>query len=449
MNNKLISFIVPLFNHVEQTREMLASLKSSLPRDLSYEVIFADDCSTDETRTWLGSLDDTRFKTILNEQNIGYAKTNNLAAKIAQGYYFSLINNDLLFEPGWLEPMLATIEAPILNAGIVGNIHYRVADKKLDHKGIILNPNGKFEHLNDELAESTLVEPVYAVTGACILMRRSDFEAVSGFDELFVNGCEDIDLCLKVRRSGKQIYVVFASQILHHVSLSRSRVSLQNEKNSQYLYSKWRNEIKLQLTKRWIELLVKPEGNYESYIDGELTQSFKSKLHIAAMTISESALLREEARWERDLGISPMVNGWQNHVIFKGVTEVPQLKTYLACSEVVVSIDHIKTARNFYMCARLLEDFDPASFVIELSVNGAQTKSFRLQEGRVINVGIINPLIFPSSRNQLKAKIYFVDSNGVPVKPAPHVMLISHFVIDDEVVKPGLLGQLCKSHRNT
>jgi GT2 family glycosyltransferase len=419
---------------------MLASLKASLPQDLSYEVIFADDSSTDETRTWLASLDDERVQFILNERNYGYAKTNNLALQCAKGHYLGMLNNDLLFEPGWFEPMLAALEAPSLSAGIVGNVQFRVADKALDHAGVALMPSGKFEHLQGPLDVNASATPVYAVTGACMLVRRADFEAAGGFDETFVNGCEDIDLCIKVRQAGKQIYVTHSSQILHHVSLSRSRVSLQNEKNSKYLYSKWRKEIKLQLTKCWVELLLKPEGNYESYIDGELTQSFKSKHHTAAMTISEAALLREEARWERDLGMSSILNGWQNHVIFKGVTEVPQLKTYLADSEVVVSIDHIKTARNFYVCARLLEDFDPASFVIELSVNGAQSKSFRLQEGSVINVGIINPLISPSSKNQLKAKIYFVDSNGVPVKPAPKVMLISHFVIDDEVVKPRLLG---------
>ncbi len=425
---------------MDQTKEMLSSLLASLPEGLNYELIFADDYSTDETRDWLTTLKDARIHFILNECNLGYAKTNNAAVARATGHHLMLLNNDLLFEPGWFEPMLAALDAPELNAGIVGNLQFRVLDEELDHAGVVLTPRGQFDHIRSKPTEQTNALEVYVVTGACILMNRTDFEAVGGFDEVFVNGCEDIDLCLKIRQAGKKIYVAPNSQILHHVSLSRSRVSLQNEKNSQYLYNKWRREIKLQLTKCWTALFGQPEGDFISYFDGTLSNSFKSKHHIAAITISEAALLREEARWERDLGISTVANDWQNHVIFKGVKEVPQLKTFLADSEVVVSIDRIKTARNFYICARLLEDLDPANFVIELSVNDAQTKLFRLQDGRVINVGLINPLIFPSSRNQLKAKIYFVDSNGLPVKPAPHVMLISHFVIDDEVVKPSLLG---------
>jgi hypothetical protein len=161
-----------------------------------------------------------------------------------------------------------------------------------------------------------------------------------------------------------------------------------------------------------------------------------SKPHIAAMAVAEAALLREEARWGRDLGAAVPSAEWLSHICVSGVKEVPQLKTYLAEAEVIVSIDHIKTVRNFYVCARLLEDFEPASIAIDLSINDAQKKTFRLQDGHVINVGVIDPLIFPSSKNELKTEVFFVDSDGLVVKPAPHVMLISHFVIDDEVVKP-------------
>jgi GT2 family glycosyltransferase len=419
---------------------MLSSLVSSLPHDLTYEVIFADDGSTDGTRKWLADLDDARFQFILNDRNYGYAITNNLAVKQAKGRYLGLLNNDLLFESGWFEPMMAAFNATSLNVGVVGNVQRRVADKSLDHAGVALMPSGKFEHMTADPAADILPEPVYAVTGACMLMLRSDFEAVGGFDEMFVNGCEDIDLCLKVRQAGKQIYVASNSQILHHVSLSRSRVSLQNEKNSRYLYSKWRKEIKLQLTKCWVDLFGQPEGGYNSYIDGTLSNSFKSKPHIAAMAVAEAALLREEARWSRDLGAAAYSADWLSHVDVSGVKDFPQLKTYLAGAEVVVSIDQIKTARNFYVCARLLEDFEPTSIGIVISINDAQTKTFRLPEGHVVNVGVIDPLIFPGSKNHLKAEFYFVDADGLAIKPAPHVMLISHFVIDDQVVKPSWSG---------
>ena len=431
-----VSFVVPLYNHVEQSKAMLSSLLSSLPYDLRYEVVFADDRSTDGTRNWLASLDDSRFKFILNERNYGYAITNNLAVKQAKGCYLCLLNNDLLFEPGWFEPLLDALESPSLNAGLVGNVQHRVADKALDHAGLALMPNGKFEHIRVLPKVQAFATPVYAVTGACVLMHRSDFEALGGFDEVFVNGCEDIDLCLKFRKVGKQIYVVPNSQILHHVSLSRSRMSLQNEKNSQYLYGKWRKEIKLQLIKGWVELFAQPHSSYASFLDGTLTSSFTLNPHIAAMAVAEAALKREEARWGRELGASEPSLEWLNHLNVNGIKEVPQLKSYLAEAEVVVSIDHIQTARNFYLCARLLQDFDPASIAIVLSINDSQKKNFRFLDSHIVNVGVIDPLIIPNSKNHLKAEIYFIDGDGLAIKPAQHVMLISHFVIDDQMVKP-------------
>ncbi len=408
----------------------------SLPPSLVYEVFLVDDGSTDGTRTWLAELNDPRISVMLNPHNCGYAKTNNAGVAKAKGKVIGLLNNDLLFAPGWFDPMWAVLKSPNLNAGIVGNVQHRVVDKSLDHVGVVLSPAGKFEHIQTAPENIDVPVAAFAVTGACMLISRDDFDAVGGFDEVFVNGCEDIDLCLKVRQAGKQIYVAPNSQILHHVSLSRSSVSLQNEKNSQYLYSKWRKEIKLQLTKCWVDLLGQPESGFTTYIDGTFSNSFKSKPHIAAMAVAEAALLREEARWGRDLGDAVQSAEWLSHISVSGVKEVPQLKTYLAEAEVVVSIDHIKTARNFYVCARLLEDFAPANIAIDLSINGAQKKTFRLHDGHVVNVGVINPLIFPSSKNELKAQVYFVDADGLVVKPAPHVMLISHFVIDDEVVKP-------------
>ncbi len=436
MTDPLISFIVPLFNHVEHSRKMLATLLNSLPSDLRFEILFADDESTDETREWLLSLNDPRIRYTLNERNLGYAKTNNVAAKLAKGRYLGLLNNDLLFEPDWLEPMLAVIDDPLLNAGIVGNLQYRVADKVLDHAGVVLMPCGKFDHIREAPTSNSQPIPVYVATGACVVMLRSDFEEIGGFDEAFINGCEDIDLCLKIRRLGKQIYIAPNSQILHHVSLSRSRTSLQNEKNSKYLYAKWRKEIKLKLTKSWIDLLDDPNADHQHFIDGTLTPSFKSKRHSAAIAIAEAALLREEARWHRELSNSTTLDEWLNNVSVNGVTEVKQLKKYLADSQINIYIDKIKTAQNFYVCARLLDEVDIDAIEIELSVNDAQKKAFRLNDGRIINVGIINPIIFLGQKNHFKAEIYFIDPNGTKVRSASNVMLISHFVIDDQVVKP-------------
>jgi hypothetical protein len=314
-----------------------------------------------------------------------------------------------------------------------------VNDKVLDHAGVVLMPSGKFEHIRTEPTVQAQALEVYATTGACMLMRRADFDAVGGFDEVFVNGCEDIDLCLKVRAMGKSICVAPSSKILHHVSLSRSRVSLQNEKNSQYLYSKWRKDIKLQLTKCWIHLLVQADDDYASYIDGKLTKSFKSQPHIASMTIAEAALQREEARWAKELSFSKVSSNWSVNLKASGLAAVSQMSSYLASSEVEVCIAHLRTACNFYVCGRLLEDFDPERIALKLEVNNSQEKLLRLEKGHVVNVGVINPLVTSTGLNRFKINVFHTDETGQLLGPAENTMLITHFVVDDQVVKPTLI----------
>lgn len=406
---------------------MLSSLTASLPDGLSYELILADDGSTDGTRDWLRDLDDPRIQKVLNPHNLGYAKTNNTAAARAKGEYLGLLNNDLVFKPGWLEPMLAALRDPALNAGIVGNLQFRVADHALDHAGVVLTPRGQFDHLRFEQDDPTKPARVYVATGACMLMRKADFDALGGFDEVFVNGCEDIDLCLKMRAAGKEIYVAPSSRILHHVSLSRSRTSLQNERNSQYLYAKWRKEIKLQLIKCWVALLAEGPSAYEPYIDGQLTRSFLASPHMAAITLAEAALLREEARWASALD-TPAVNGdWPSHVTLTGVAEASRGADYVAGSAFTMDIDQLKTACNFYVCGRLPPDVDASAVEITLCVNGIQEKTFRLSNDQNINVGLVQPVLKPRLNNRFSIQL-----KGINIEPS---LLLHHFVIDDRVIK--------------
>jgi GT2 family glycosyltransferase len=414
---------------------MLHSLLESLPAGLDFEVILADDGSTDGTRDWLASQGDSRFKIMLNPVNLGFAKTNNAAVKVAQGELLGLLNNDLIFKPGWLEPMLDTLESITLGAGIVGNLQYRVADGALDHSGILLTPRGQFDH--DKVETATLYSPrkVLAATGACLLMLRADYLKMGGFDETFVNGCEDIDLCLKFKQAGKHVYVAQGSQIQHHVSLSRSRVSLQNERNSQSLYAKWRKEIKLELTRLWAGLLQAGSEAYTDYIHGQLTQDFVTTPHNAARVIAEAMLLREEARWALELNLSPVNGDWMGLVHVRGLRYAPQLNVFLVDGDIEVAVSGIRTARNFYVCGRLISDYNPAQIRIGISVNNIHEITLPLEQGLVVNVGIINPILLSGVTNRFKVTAYFVDADGNQGKDAGKTLQISHFVVDDKIVK--------------
>lgn len=278
---------------------MLASLQATVPQDLSHEIIFIDDASDDATSSWLNSLDAPHIKFLINDVNRGYAASNNAGVRLAQGDVLALLNNDLVLSPGWLEPMLALLESPGLHAGLVGNVQYRVADGAVDHAGVALSPQGQFFHQNT-IPQMPHVQ-AFAVTGACMLLRKADFWAVGGFDESFVNGCEDIDLCFKLQQAHQKIYVACESRIHHHVSLSRKTNSLRELQNSRLLFSRWRGKIKNELSRVWRDLLAAGPDAYAGCWPEPIEPEYLSTPHALSLVMAETMLRREEAHWQQML----------------------------------------------------------------------------------------------------------------------------------------------------
>jgi GT2 family glycosyltransferase len=240
-----LSVITPLFNCLSRTQAMLASLRESIPSGVSYEVILVDDGSTDGTRGWLAGLGEP-CRVILNERNLGFGAATNRGAAAARGEVLALLNNDLVLRRGWLSPMLWALALLGRRAGLVGNLQIDAASGKVDHAGIFVNPKGKPEHdRNPPHPLSVLLRPrrrVFAVTGACMVVRADTWRRLGGFDESFVNGCEDVDLCLRAREAGLRNVVALRSRVLHHVSSSPGR-KLRDEENTWRLVRRWRDEL--------------------------------------------------------------------------------------------------------------------------------------------------------------------------------------------------------------
>jgi len=236
---------VPLFNCLPFTQAMLKSLRESLPEDLDHEIILVDDGSTDGTREWLAGLGGS-FRIVLNDGNLGYATANNRGAAVAQGGLLLLLNNDLLLPRGWIEPLLAAHRSLGARAGLVGNVQFEASSHAVDHAGLFINHKGKPEHIRwRPCLISRLAAPVrevVAVTGACLLVEAGLWKRLGGFDEGYVNGCEDVDLALRARAAGRVNAVALRSAVLHHVSASPGR-KRRDEENSRRLALRWRHEL--------------------------------------------------------------------------------------------------------------------------------------------------------------------------------------------------------------
>jgi len=106
MNEKLVSIIIPVYNGKDYIDNCLKHLFKNTIYP-GYEVIVVDDASTDGGGDFLCSFKKTgKIKLIENEENLGFARTCNKGASIANGDYLVFLNMDTLPLPGWLSEMV-------------------------------------------------------------------------------------------------------------------------------------------------------------------------------------------------------------------------------------------------------------------------------------------------------------------------------------------------------
>lgn len=232
-----ISILIPTtFGGLNYLTKLMPALAQEASEN-NAEIIVVDNNSKDGTANYLSNYDCTvKF----NKVNLGFAKAHNQAAKIAQGNYLLLLNNDTAVYPGFISGLLKTIKsAPKI--GIVGCLIYLMDNtKKIQHAGIMFTDTGMPYELGMEVAgfapaiayndpRVRAVREVPAVTGACMLIDRQCWDEINGFDEGYLNGWEDTPLCLAAREKGWKIYYNGEVYIKHKRFGSVHAGRLQNE----------------------------------------------------------------------------------------------------------------------------------------------------------------------------------------------------------------------------
>lgn len=243
-----ISFITPLHNCLAYTKDYLRSLEETITK-CSYEVILVDDWSTDGTRRFLKTLPTPPYRVLLNDGNLGYAKSSNMGARQAKGEYLCFLNNDLVLRAGWLQPMMGLIRTSD-NIGAVGNIQLEPKSGRVHHAGVFFDWEGRPLHAwryRRRLPRGEFGE-WNAITGACFLTRASTFREFEGFDEEYINGFEDIDLFVRMRKGGYRLLVSYLSIIGHHGSSSPGRKDFEHENKDRFM-ERWQED-----TKAWGDL---------------------------------------------------------------------------------------------------------------------------------------------------------------------------------------------------
>lgn len=229
MKAPLVSIIIPVWNLWELTCACLDSIRAHTPGN-AVEVIVVDNGSDDTTATALAptgeGLFGARFRRIRLETNRGFAVACNLGAAKAQGTYLLLLNNDTVLSPGWLPPLLREFDDEP-RTGAAGPLLVYPDSGRVQHCGIAFAPTLQTQHL---YANFPATHPavrarrtLQAITGAAMLLPTALFRQCGGFHEGYKNGCEDLELCCRIREQGLRLAVVPESLVAHHESRTPGR----------------------------------------------------------------------------------------------------------------------------------------------------------------------------------------------------------------------------------
>ncbi|MDM8119738.1 glycosyltransferase [Succinatimonas hippei] len=240
IDKPLVSIIIPVFNQYEYTKKCLYSILLSGEK-IPYEIIIADDNSTDKTLNLEKEI--KNLKVIHNLKNVGYIKNCNNAAKYANGEYLYFLNNDTLVQKNWLSELVNVFSIK-KDAGVVGSMVIR-PNHKLQECGAFLFKDVTYVAMGQDINDlkHNFLKKCDYVSGCSLLTIKSLFNEIGGFDELFSPAyCDDPDYCLSVRKKGLATYVQPKSKIVHFgsVSYQYSSSDLQIRNNSR-LRSKWRD----------------------------------------------------------------------------------------------------------------------------------------------------------------------------------------------------------------
>ncbi|MEE4108658.1 MAG: glycosyltransferase, partial [Halieaceae bacterium] len=214
-----VSIIVPVYNDYRVTVNCLRSVHEH-SRGIPYEVILADDCSTDLTQSIGERMPGLRVAR--TAQNLRFLRNCNNAARLARGESLLFLNNDTVVTDGWLARLLEPLEDP--SVGVVGP-KLLFADGRLQEAGGIVWQDASawnFGRGDDPDAPAyNYRRDVDYVSGACLLVRRSLWESLGGFDERFVPAYyEDTDLCFAARGEGFRVVYQPESVVLHFEGVS-------------------------------------------------------------------------------------------------------------------------------------------------------------------------------------------------------------------------------------
>ncbi len=248
--------------------------------------------------------------------NYGFSGGYNRALDIIEAEYYILLNSDVEVTKGWTEPLLKLMEADPGIAACMPKVkdlnrkeyfeYAGAAGGFIDFMGYPFCRGRIFDVVEKDSGQYDNEYEIFWATGACMMLRASDWHEAGGFDEKFFAHMEEIDLCWRFKNAGKNIRVVPSSVVYHHgggtLPVSNPRKTWFNFRNSLLMLLKNLPDGKISL------IFVRLLADWLSIIKFLLSLSFANALAVVRAHIAFFSLvpycLRKRSELRKTSGLS-------------------------------------------------------------------------------------------------------------------------------------------------
>ena len=262
-DNPLVSIIIPSKDHHKDLDLCIRSLvKQATYRNLEFVVV---ENNSAEAATWdyyeaiQQEFDNVRVVTW--EREFNYSAINNFGVGFSKGEYLLFLNNDTeIIEPRLIEEMLGFCQRDEVGAAGARLLY---EDDTIQHAGVVIGFGGIAGHTfiglheaeNSYFHRAMCAQDYSAVTAACLMTKRSVFDAAGGFTEELAVAFNDIDYCMKVRALDKLVVYAPYATMYHYESKSRGLEDTPEK------VARFNREIRI-FADRWPEILEKGDPYY-------------------------------------------------------------------------------------------------------------------------------------------------------------------------------------------
>jgi GT2 family glycosyltransferase len=237
-----LSIVTPVYNNWWLTARCLRELERL--RDgcaVAFETIVVDNASSDETAHAIASFPWVRY--VRHEENRNFAGACNAGAQLAEAPLTLFLNNDAFPLGDALTPLVRAFDRE--EVAIAGGALF-FEDRVTQAAGLVMLANAHWHYYRRNLPSSLagVVESrdALGVSGAAMAVRTRWFVDGGGFDESFVNGFEDVDLCMRAREQGRTIAYVADARFAHYEAASAGRFEREAE-NERRFYQRWSSRL--------------------------------------------------------------------------------------------------------------------------------------------------------------------------------------------------------------